>query len=113
MEAYQIKRAVWGSDEEVIVTAFAIKLTRKDLQSLSNRNWLNDQVINFYFSMIEEECNNAMKTVHVFSTFFYSRLTQNGYEGEQNWTHITMDESHSETINRNHSVLYYTKSRLN
>ena len=42
--------------------------------------------------MIEEECNSALKTLYVFSTSFYSRLTQNGYEGVQNWT-FNLDES--------------------
>ena len=56
-----------GSDEEVIVTAFDIKLTRKDLQSLSNPNWLNDQVINLNFSLIKEECNNTLTIQQEFS----------------------------------------------
>ena len=75
-----------GPDEEVVINAFNIKLTRKDLQSLSSPNWLNDQVVNFYFSTLEQECNKAIRTVFVFSTFFYTRLALDGYEGVANWT---------------------------
>ena len=75
-----------GPDEEVVITAFNIKLTRKDLQSIMSPNWLNDQIINFYFGMLEQDCNKVTKTVFVFSTFFCTRLAQDGHEGVEKWT---------------------------
>ena len=75
-----------GPDEEVVINAFNLKLTRKDLQSISSPNWLNDQIINFYFCMLEQDCNKVTKTVFVFSTFFYTRLAQDGYKGVEKWT---------------------------
>ena len=40
--------------DDVLVDKYNIKITRHDIDTLSKCNWLNDEVINFYFSMIEE-----------------------------------------------------------
>lgn len=44
MEA-EINRVLRGSNpHEVLSEGFGLSLTRKDLQTLSNLNWLNDEV---------------------------------------------------------------------
>lgn len=45
------------------------------------------QVINFYFNLIGESCKNENGfKVHVFNSFFYSKLSQSGYAGVRRWT---------------------------
>lgn len=44
MEA-EVNRALKGGNcHEVLSEGFGLSLTRKDLQTLSNLNWLNDEV---------------------------------------------------------------------
>jgi sentrin-specific protease 1 len=69
------------------------QVSDKDMQRLRPGQWLNDEVINFYGQMLlqrsEEAESNANKenhsgrkvlNVHYFSTFFWSKLTGEGYE---------------------------------
>lgn len=37
-----------GSSHEVLSEGFGLSLTRKDLQTLSNLNWLNDEASTHY-----------------------------------------------------------------
>lgn len=48
MEA-EVNRALMkgGSPHEVLSEGFGLSLTRKDLQTLSSLNWLNDEVKKF------------------------------------------------------------------
>jgi len=43
MEA-EVNRVLRGGNHEVLSEGFGLSLTRKDLQTLSNLNWLNDEV---------------------------------------------------------------------
>lgn len=68
------------SDEEIVISKFAIDLTAKDLKTLKSTSWLNDEVINFYLNLLKEEPTRKRPRVHVFSTFFYPKLKQRGYD---------------------------------
>lgn len=41
----------------------------KDLDTLKNQNWVNDEVINQYFNIIKEE-NERKRKIHIMNTFF-------------------------------------------
>lgn len=63
------------------------QVSDKDLMRLRPGQWLNDEVINFYGEMLmaraEESKENSKQGIlnaHYFSTFFWSTLTQKGYE---------------------------------
>ncbi|EKM49025.1 uncharacterized protein PHACADRAFT_107697 [Phanerochaete carnosa HHB-10118-sp] len=63
------------------------QVSEKDLQRLRPGQWLNDEIINFYGQMItcrsEESKENQREdllNVHYFSTFFWSKLRNEGYE---------------------------------
>jgi sentrin-specific protease 1 len=80
--------------EKGIVSRFAREqVTDKDLSRLRPRQWLNDEIVNFYGQLIlsrSDACrenpgvNGAGKNkplnVHYFSTFFWSKLKGEGYE---------------------------------
>lgn len=83
-----------------IVSKYAREqVTDQDLLRLRPRQWLNDEIINFYGAMIlgrsegskenpavngvaankKPQINKSLN-VHYFSTFFWSKLEKEGYE---------------------------------
>ena len=54
-----------------------------DLLTLTGKNWLNDNVIDKYYSLIVERSG---KSVHAFSTHFFPKLNKDGYNSVSRWT---------------------------
>ncbi|XP_021472449.2 sentrin-specific protease 1 isoform X1 [Oncorhynchus mykiss] len=76
-----------GSQDEVLSEGFRLTITRKDLQTLSHLNWLNDEVINFYMNLLVERSKDpSLPTVHTFNTFFFPKLRSAGYSAVRRWT---------------------------
>ncbi|XP_068186584.1 sentrin-specific protease 1 [Antennarius striatus] len=76
-----------GSSHDVLSEGFGLSLKRKDLQTLSNLNWLNDEVINFYMNLLVERSKDpGLPSVNTFNTFFYPKLCSSGYSGVRRWT---------------------------
>lgn len=87
-EVNRVLRA--SSPQEVLSEGFGLKLTRKDLHTLSNLNWLNDEVINFYMNLLVERSKNPkLPSVNTFNTFFYPKLCRSGYSAVRRWTKKT------------------------
>uniref|UniRef100_A0A8C6WMM2 Si:dkey-21c19.3 n=1 Tax=Neogobius melanostomus TaxID=47308 RepID=A0A8C6WMM2_9GOBI len=84
----EINRVLRGSNpHEVLSEGFGLSLTRKDLQTLSNLNWLNDEVINFYMNLLVERSKNPnLPSVNTFNTFFFPKLRSSGYSAVRRWT---------------------------
>uniref|UniRef100_A0A183I4X9 ULP_PROTEASE domain-containing protein n=1 Tax=Onchocerca flexuosa TaxID=387005 RepID=A0A183I4X9_9BILA len=64
------------------------EITRKDLLTLKELDWLNDEVINFYMNLIckRSENDESLPKVYAFSSFFYSTLSSKGYASVKRWT---------------------------
>lgn len=76
-----------GNPHEVLSEGFGLSLTRKDLQTLSNLNWLNDEVINFYMNLLVERSKQpGLPSVNTFNTFFFPKLRSSGYSAVRRWT---------------------------
>lgn len=79
-----------GSEADALITKFSITIRRKDIQTLTGLNWLNDEVINFYMSLLtersEQRSADGLPKVYAFNTFFLSRLFSSGYAGVRRWT---------------------------
>ena len=73
-------------ESEVLVNAFDISIMRKDIQTLRGLNWLNDEVINYYISMLVERSKNTDTRTYAFTTFFYPKLAKDGYSTLRRWT---------------------------
>ncbi|XP_028266776.1 sentrin-specific protease 1 [Parambassis ranga] len=87
MEAAVNRMLRGGSPHEVLSEGFGLSLTRKDLQTLSNLNWLNDEVINFYMNLLVERSKDPkLPSVNTFNTFFYPKLRSSGYSAVRRWT---------------------------
>ncbi|XP_071955999.1 uncharacterized protein [Antedon mediterranea] len=72
---------------ETLVQGFKCTLTRSNIQTLNGLNWLNDEVINFYMSLLVERSeNDNYPKAHNFNTFFYPKLLQGGHKPIRRWT---------------------------
>jgi sentrin-specific protease 1 len=76
------------SGDDVLIEKFNIEIRHKDLKTLEGLNWLNDEIINFYFSLIMERSKivENYPSVHVMNTFFYTTLTKKGFASVKRWT---------------------------
>lgn len=74
-------------DDQVLCNAFNISITRRDIKTLADCNWLNDQIVNFYLSLIVERSqSDEWPKVYAFNTLFYPKLTSSGYAALERWT---------------------------
>uniref|UniRef100_A0A8V5GN44 Uncharacterized protein n=1 Tax=Melopsittacus undulatus TaxID=13146 RepID=A0A8V5GN44_MELUD len=76
-----------GNQDEILSEAFRLTITRKDIQTLNNLNWLNDEIINFYMNLLMERSKEkGLPAVHAFNTFFFTKLKTAGYQAVKRWT---------------------------
>lgn len=72
---------------EALVEIDGVQLLRKDIRTLTGLNWLNDEIINAYMSLIVMRGRQAdRKKVYAFNTFFYPKLRESGYNSIRRWT---------------------------
>lgn len=83
-----IERSLSSFDSTQIIQKFCIPITVRDLKTLRSPNWLNDEVINFYFELLSQRSKGNLNypRIHIFNTFFYPKLKSNGYESIKRWT---------------------------
>ncbi|XP_033761792.1 sentrin-specific protease 1-like isoform X2 [Pecten maximus] len=74
-------------EHEVLVEAFRLQITRKDMATLSGLNWLNDEIINFYMNLLMERGKEEGKSkVYACNTFFYPKVVSGGHSAVRRWT---------------------------
>ncbi|XP_069111084.1 sentrin-specific protease 1-like [Argopecten irradians] len=74
-------------EHEVLVEAFRLQITRKDMATLSGLNWLNDEIINFYMNLLMERGKEEGKAkVYACNTFFYPKVLSGGHSAVRRWT---------------------------
>ncbi|XP_076604522.1 sentrin-specific protease 2 isoform X1 [Chaetodon auriga] len=79
--AAEVSCALAQSDPNLVLSAaFKLRITQRDLATLQEGGWLNDEVINFYLSLVMERCSGdaAALKVYSFSTFFFPKLRGGG-----------------------------------
>lgn len=64
----------------VVKSQFQIDITARDLSTLSDGQWLNDNVIDFYFNLFTNS------NVFGWTTHFYTTLKERGYAGVARWS---------------------------
>lgn len=77
-----------GPGHEVLITKFNLSIRRANIQTLSDLNWLDDEVINFYMELLVERSRRRteLPKVYAFNTFFLPRLSASGHAGVKRWT---------------------------
>lgn len=68
---------------QMVQTKYNSEIKRSDIETLQGLNWLNDEIINFYFNMLMER---SPKEIYCFNTFFYSKLKDSGHKALRRWT---------------------------
>ncbi|XP_031165945.2 sentrin-specific protease 2 isoform X1 [Sander lucioperca] len=77
----EVSCALAQSDPNLVLSAaFKLRITQRDLATLQEGGWLNDEVINFYLSLVMERCSGdaAGLKIYSFSTFFFPKLRGGG-----------------------------------
>lgn len=79
--AAEVSAALSQSDPNLVLSAaFKLRITQRDLATLQEGGWLNDEVMNFYLSLVMERCcgEAGQLRVYTFSTFFFPKLQGGG-----------------------------------
>lgn len=82
--------ALWARRDESteLVFAYRIGISVYDLGTLKDGQWLNDNIIDFYLSMVTErsqKSKGSLPNSFAFSTHFFSTLQTRGYSGVARW----------------------------
>lgn len=64
-----------------IVSAYSIDITVRDLGTLVDGRWLNDNIIDFYLNMVSEK----FPEVYCWTTHFFTTMKSKGYQGVARW----------------------------
>ncbi|GEQ72414.1 hypothetical protein JCM33374_g6101 [Metschnikowia sp. JCM 33374] len=74
---------VWRSRalNQPVVSEFCIDVTVKDIKTLADSSWLNDNIIDFYLNMVSARSSN----IFCWTTHFFSTLKSKGYPGVARW----------------------------
>ncbi|XP_035312538.1 sentrin-specific protease 2-like isoform X1 [Cricetulus griseus] len=76
-----------GPQEDILSSAFKLNITRGDMQTLRESQWLNDDIINFYMNLLSHRSKSpGYASLHTFNTFFYTKLKCGGYRSVKKWT---------------------------
>lgn len=68
-----------------------MSIARRDIETLTGLNWLNDEVINFYMNLLMDRSEKRHKSdglprVYSMNTFFIPRLLEGGHSAVRRWT---------------------------
>lgn len=89
------EEALWGSGSptEVVASRFSVDLTRGKMECLRPGTWLNDEVINFYFKLLQERSKviEGNPKCWFANSFFWQKLggqtsTQYNFTEVRRWT---------------------------
>jgi len=70
-----------GPSNEVLASRFNVDLTRSQIECLRPGEWLNDEVINFYFKLLQERSKKSDgPKVWFVNSFFWGKLSGNTHE---------------------------------
>ncbi|KAG1652694.1 Sentrin-specific protease 1 [Nymphon striatum] len=73
--------------DEMLVEGFNVSIRRRDIETLSKLNWLNDEIMNFYFNLlVDRGKQHNCPSVYAFNTFFYPKLMNGGHRALKRWT---------------------------
>lgn len=73
---------------EALVKGFGLTINRSDMGTLADNQWLNDEVVNFYMSLLVERTkqNGNLPKLYAFNTFFFTKLATGGHAAVRRWT---------------------------
>ncbi len=80
-EVSQSTRVLTANGANIVNSRFGIDMTCENCRCLAGTTWLNDEVSNYFFKLIENRSYQpgSPKRVKVLLTFFYTQMTEHGY----------------------------------
>lgn len=73
--------------DELLAEIDGVQILRKDIETLTDRNWLNDEIVNGYMNLLVMRGGKGrFKKVYAFNTFFYPKIRDSGYASVKRWT---------------------------
>lgn len=81
-----------GSPDEVVASRFSVEVTRRQMECLRPGAWLNDEVINFYYKLLQERGKAVEGSPKCWfpNSFFWPKLSGNNkeysYKDVRRWT---------------------------
>ncbi|XP_037903482.1 ubiquitin-like-specific protease ESD4 [Hermetia illucens] len=77
-----------NTDNSIVTTKYNLNITKKDIETLTDNNWLNDQIVNFYLNLIADDNTKKLNQskIHVMNTFLLPILKTSGYNAIKRWT---------------------------
>ncbi|KAK7154980.1 hypothetical protein R3I93_009816 [Phoxinus phoxinus] len=85
----EVSAALAQSDPNLVLcSAFKLRITQRDLATLQEASWLNDEVINFYMNLVMSRSEQEVggRKVYSFSTFLFPKLHGGGHASVRRWT---------------------------
>jgi hypothetical protein len=78
-------------------------LKGSDIAKMGDGKWLNDECINVYMKILQKRADDEKKhKLYFFNSFFYEKLSHEGYEKVQRWTRrvdvFKMDKVNRKTV---------------
>ena len=77
-----------NAKNDIVINFKGFTLTRHDLNTIQNKEWINVNIINVFFVMLRFQFSN----IYTFTTLFYDTLKEKGYEAVKKFTN-TMDKN--------------------
>lgn len=65
---------------------FGYQICQRDLNTLREGSWLNDNIINCFVHLAQEEAEVEGIKIYCFNSFFFTKLRSNGYSSVRRWT---------------------------
>uniref|UniRef100_A0A8C1QUR8 SUMO specific peptidase 2 n=1 Tax=Cyprinus carpio TaxID=7962 RepID=A0A8C1QUR8_CYPCA len=85
----EVSAAIAQTDPNLVLcSAFKLRITQRDLATLQEGSWLNDEVINFYMNLVMSRSEQEVggRKVYSFSTFLFPKLHIGGHAAVRRWT---------------------------
>ncbi|XP_067315274.1 sentrin-specific protease 2 isoform X3 [Pseudorasbora parva] len=85
----EVSAALAQSDPNLVLcSAFKLRITQRDLSTLQEGSWLNDEVINFYMNLVMSRSEQEVggRKIYSFSTFLFPKLHGGGHASVRRWT---------------------------
>ncbi|EGV63326.1 Ulp1 protease family protein [Yamadazyma tenuis] len=70
------------NSQRVVVSNYQIDITVRDIQTLRPQQWLNDNIIDYYFNLISDQNSDY----YSWTSHFYTTLQERGYDGVRRWS---------------------------
>lgn len=85
-ELSEVEKWLQSNKKDPYSVKFGYQIYQRDLNTLRKGNWLNDNIINCFVKLAQEEAELEGIKCFCFNSFFFKKLSSNGYSAVRRWT---------------------------